>query len=156
MRVLKLVPLLSGILLFGGHILFSSSQAYAAWKPCCQTCADCRSPLQKCWCPGVSGCPYWYCAPHHPDDSLTMQAHALTNGDQMEITGSYSSLPSPRMRSYSIDRLIERVSTSQCDQNDAALKFFRNADVWLKFEPGFLRYNTSEDNRVEIVAMQMP
>jgi len=146
MRVFRLVHLLSIITLLGGQALYPSGHAYA-WKPCCDTCDACLSQINPCWCPGLAGCPYYYCPPgHHPDDSQTMQAQALTNNERLAIAGAYSSRPSTALRSYSIDRLIARVSSGQCDKDDVAQKFFRDAESWLKFEPDFLKYNAGEDN----------
>ena len=145
MRAFKLMPLFSIIFVLGGQPLFPFNYAYAG------CCAPCKC-YGWCWCAGVNNCPKYQC---HMDSSASLQAQALTNNERLDITGSYSSLPSPpTLRSYSIDRLIARTSSDQCDKNNVALNFFRTAEDRLKFEPDFLKYNASVDNA--IVVSQMP
>jgi hypothetical protein len=145
MRVLKFVPVFLFFLLMGGQVLLAE-KVYAG-KSCC----GCSCNSLWCYCPGQGGCAWYQC---HTDDSPTLQAQTLTNNERLDITGSYASSPSPTFRSYSIDRLIARTSSDQCDKNNLALKFFQSAEDRLKFEPDFLKYNPSEDNN--IVASQMP
>jgi hypothetical protein len=152
MRVLKLILLLSIIQVLGGQLLFPSGNAYA--KPCCPDCNSCAWFFTKCWCPGLNGCAWFYCAPHHPDDSSTLQARTLTNNERLDITGSYSSVPSSTPRPDNIDRLITLPSSGQCARYNLTMKFFQSAEDRLKFEPDFLKYNSSQDNN--IVAFQIP
>lgn len=145
MHVLKLIPLFSLFLVLGGQVMFIPDQAYAA-KSCCRSC-PCTI---FCICPGVGTCPWFYC---NTDDSATLQTQTVINYQKLDISGSYASSPSSVLRSYSIDRLIARTSSDQCDKNNLALKFFHRAEDRLKFERDFLKYNASEDNT--IVTSQM-
>jgi hypothetical protein len=142
MCVLKLIPLFSIVLVLGGLAL-PSNYAYA-W------CCGCKCMPTICYCMGTGNCPNLKC---HTDDSPSLQAQTVINNEKFDILGSYASSPFPTMRSYSIDRLIARASSDQCDKSNFALKFFNTAEDRLKFEPDFLKYNASQDN--EILASQI-
>jgi len=146
MRTLKLVLFLSIIQMLGGYAILLPGQAIA---DCCQTCPC----TWKCTCPGVNNCPWFQCL---TDDSPTSDAKVLIHGEKLQVTGSYSSSVVPTVRSHSIDRLITRSISSQCDKDNYAVKFFQNAEEGLKFEPDFLNYDASEDNNVKTVARQTP
>jgi hypothetical protein len=144
MRAFKLMPLFSIVLVLGGLPLFPSNYAYAT------CCAPCKCFLW-CWCAGVNGCPRPAC---HMDDSASLQVQTMTNSENLGISGSYASSPSPAPQSDRIDRLITLAGSGQCAKNNYTMKFLRSAEVRLKFESDFLKYNASEDNN--IVAFQIP
>ncbi len=109
-----------------------------------------------CSCPGQNGCAWYQCPPHHPDDYLTLQVKAFIDSERLEITGFYASSPSLAPRSYSIDRLIDRSISGQCNKDSYELKFFQKPEDQLKFEAEFLSYGASEDNKIEVLARQTP
>ena len=147
MRVFKpFSTLLFVMLCIQGPTIFSSSQAYA-WS-----CCGCSCRAVGCYCPGQGGC-IWY--PCHAIESPTLQAQSLTNNERLDITGSYSSSPSPSQRSYNIDRLIARASSDQCVKNELARKFFYSAEDRLAVAEDLLSFKTGEDNAISVVATQM-
>ena len=147
MRVFRLVPvfLFSLMLCTQVSVVFFPGQAYA-WS-----CCGCNCRAFGCYCPGQGGC-NWY--PCHTDDSTILQAKTVIDNEILDIRGNYDSRPSPAFRSRSIDQLIPRMSSGQCDKNNFALKFFQSAEDRLTFDPDFLKYNVNQDN--SIVVSQMP
>jgi hypothetical protein len=134
------------LLLMSGQVMLVE-KAYAG-KSCC----GCSCNSLWCYCPGQGGCA-WY--PCHSTESPTLQAQALTNNESLDITGSYSSLPSPSPRSYSVDRLIARATSDQCDKKELARKFFHSAEDRLMFAEDLLSYENSSDKNSDVLANQM-
>lgn len=147
MRLLKLVPLFSFLLMLGGQFTFPPGQAYAG---CCLTCPC----MAYCICPGVGSCRYFYCPPHQPDDSTVLQVQRVPGNETLDIRANYNSPTSPALTSTSVDRLITVTSSGQCAKSNFRMKLLQSVEVDLKFEPDFLKYNTSKDNN--IVAFQQP
>ena len=137
--------LLFVILCFESPVMFFPSIAHA-WS-----CCGCSCRALGCYCPGQGGC-IWY--PCHTTDSSTLQAHTLTNTEKFNITGSYSSSPSPSPGSYSIDRLIARASSDQCDKNELSRKFFHSQEDRLVFATDLLNYKDDNRNFVELAKQE--
>jgi hypothetical protein len=137
--------LLFATLCIQSPVIFFPSQAHA-WS-----CCGCSCRALGCYCPGQGGC-IWY--PCHTNDSPTLQAETLTNNERFDVTGSYSSTPSPSPTSYSTDRLIARASSDQCYKNDLSRKFFHSAEDRLVFASDLLNYKDDNKNVVELAKQE--
>jgi hypothetical protein len=146
MRAFTLMPLLSVILLLGGQIPFPSYYAYAS------DCCGCTCKPWMCTCQGVGHCPRLQC---HGDDYSGLQAQTLTNNQELTISTSYASSPTPTFRAYRIDRLISIASLGQCARSKFPLTLSQYVQDRLRFEPDFLNYDTNEQDNVLVVVSEI-